>query len=214
MLVPGGNFRDILIASGTTVVSFGTEDRLGQNSDIQTGCGQVVLFFNGSELDVCSWLTARFPGPGELADILGGAGNPGQAEALVDDFDHNFLASPGLPGPAGGGGGGGGGTNPPLVAFVAPPPVNVGDVIQLNAAASDPDDASEPLKFVWTVTDPLGGQFGLTGPAPSFVARLEGNYTFDLVVTDDTGLSTADSGATIVLAVVPNNVTAVVVAGN
>lgn len=74
---------------------------------------------------------------------------------------------------------------PPRVApTVTPREPRVGELIQLDAGASDPDGT------IATVDWFLPGGGWLTGPSTSHIFHAAGNVTLELVVTDDQGLLT------------------------
>jgi len=71
--------------------------------------------------------------------------------------------------------------------------VHVGDTITLSGTASDPDE-HYPLTYAWSFTEavPAGTTATLSDPNaidPNFVADRLGDYTLELVVTDDQGLA-------------------------
>jgi Ca2+-binding RTX toxin-like protein len=214
--VAGGNFRDLLIGPNSTAVANGLNDRASTAEGVVDG--QFTLFIGG-EINVILWLKARFPGPGELSDVLGSGATPNSAEALVAAFDHNFVrcATDPLPGPDQGPGSGPGPipgpSDPPVIdTFVVPSPVQVGQTASLAATAHDPDSAAEPLKFVWTITRPDLTEFTLTGPTPTFIVRDEGAHLVQLVVTDSTGATDSALGVVVGLAT-PSSVTGSVSGG-
>ena len=71
--VAGGDFRDLLIGPNSTAVANGLRDRASTAEGVTDG--EFTLFIGG-EINVILWLKARFPGPGELADVTSGGTTP------------------------------------------------------------------------------------------------------------------------------------------
>lgn len=72
------------------------------------------------------------------------------------------------------------------------PITNLGTVVGLDGGGSfDPE--GDPITFQWTLTQkPLGSEAVLvdaSGPTPSFIADVHGDYVISLVVTDSFGLA-------------------------
>ncbi|MBX9580657.1 MAG: hypothetical protein K2X87_10145, partial [Gemmataceae bacterium] len=66
--------------------------------------------------------------------------------------------------------------------------------VVLRAAASDPDGG--PLTFTWTVINPRGRVFTLTGPEAAFTPVIDGPYRVRLFVADAEGLGVGSDVAT------------------
>ncbi|EKD47056.1 MAG: PKD protein [uncultured bacterium] len=79
--------------------------------------------------------------------------------------------------------------------------IHTGSVVTLDGSASSDPDANYPLTFQWTlVSTPIDSKptvNDITSPTPSFMADKDGNYVFDLVVTDSLGLASAPSKVSI-----------------
>lgn len=87
----------------------------------------------------------------------------------------------------------------PVANAGAPIHLNLGQTAQLNGSATDPD--GDPMTYAWTELDkPAGSTAVLSNPAilnPTFTPDVQGTYTFALVATDNTGLSSAPSTVTV-----------------
>jgi hypothetical protein len=68
-----------------------------------------------------------------------------------------------------------------------------GIAVALNAAATDPAGANDPLSYSWTVTRPDGSTVPLTGASANFTPTVAGNYGVLLTVTDGDGGSATRS---------------------
>lgn len=100
------------------------------------------------------------------------------------------------------------GSNAPVVDAVTAAPANptTGQTVQLAATVSDPDAAApcslpSAVTYAWSIAAaPAGSLAALNFPAgenPSFTADLPGDYLIELVVTDETGRSSAAGSLTI-----------------
>jgi Ca2+-binding RTX toxin-like protein len=76
---------------------------------------------------------------------------------------------------------------PTITTFTVPPDGTVGSAIDLNATATDPSGGNEPLTFAWTITQPDGRKFGLTGASVSFIPAQVGGYKVAISVSEGDG---------------------------
>jgi hypothetical protein len=80
--------------------------------------------------------------------------------------------------------------------------IHAGDVVELDGSASfDDNTASALLDYTWSITSQPAGSSAVlqnsTSVMPSFVADLTGDYVFELVVTDEGGLTSDPALVTI-----------------
>jgi Ca2+-binding RTX toxin-like protein len=91
---------------------------------------------------------------------------------------------------------------PEVTNFNVPATGVEGTMVNLSAAATDPD--SSVVNYEWTVTRPNRTEFTLTGVQPSFTPDDNGTYTVRLVALDGEGLfGEAHEGNVVVASVAP-----------
>jgi hypothetical protein len=85
---------------------------------------------------------------------------------------------------------------PTITTLSAPSTGQEGTEVKLNATASDPAGASDPLNYAWTITGPNGFRVNHDTASASFTPDENGLYTVSLVVSDGDG-GTATQSTTI-----------------
>jgi hypothetical protein len=80
---------------------------------------------------------------------------------------------------------------PTITTFNVPATGAEGSPVQLSGAATDPGGVNDPLTYTWTVYDPDGTLFTLTGANASFTPTDNGSYVVDLTAKDSGGASTS-----------------------
>jgi Ca2+-binding RTX toxin-like protein len=92
---------------------------------------------------------------------------------------------------------------PTVGGFNVPATANEGQLVSLNATATDPAGALDTLSYAWTVTDPDGADSTFAGRPISFRFGRDGVYTVQVVASDEDGGVSAPRIATLVVANLP-----------
>ncbi len=95
-------------------------------------------------------------------------------------------------------------TGPAITTFAVPTSARKGQSVTYTAAASDPAGLSDPLTYVWTVTDPAGQLSTASGLTFDETYHTPGKYVVMLSVTDALGLSASQSTTVTVDDVAPS----------
>lgn len=77
--------------------------------------------------------------------------------------------------------------SPTITDFSVPVGAQPDSTVNLNAAATDPAAAHDPLTFTWTLTNPDGATQTIIGASVSFVPDIQGTWDVSLSVSDGDG---------------------------
>ena len=193
------------VSSGTAT-GFNGDDTIVLFTDANAD-GNFDLMDGDAVVDAFGQIGATYA-PGEFADEGYDRCNPvafdGQSAFVVTSYylvntNTNDPSGFGIP-PTASACSTGGGNMPPVADAGADATASIGDVVILDASGSsdfEDDQAGTALAFIWTVvSQPSGSNLSLTDrftSSPSFIPSENGDYTFEVTVTDSNGASAQDS---------------------